>query len=63
MTTFLDIVRKLETDAILRSSNVVKQDVPNCINCGFLHKDGLSTPKCRNCGMSSTVKFNRKNQS
>jgi len=55
-------MRNIETEAKERSSNVVKKDVPNCINCGFLGKDGQRTPVCQMCGMSTTIKFNYKSK-
>ena len=60
MTSFIDLVRNIENDAKERSSKTVKPDVPNCINCGFLGRDGQRTPVCKMCGMSTTIKFKHK---
>ena len=61
MTTSLDLIKNIEKEskAITNESKSKNYDVPNCINCMYVGRDGLSTKICVRCGMNTRLKWTR----
>ena len=62
MTTFLDLIKNIEKESNARTneSKSKNYDVPNCINCMYVGRDGLRTKICVRCGMNTSVKWTPK---
>jgi len=61
MTTFLDLIKNIEKESKARTneSKSKNDDLPNCVNCMYVGRDGLRTKICVRCGMNTRVKWTR----
>ena len=61
MTTFLELIKNIEKESNARKneSKSKNYDVPTCINCMYVGRDGLRTKICVRCGMNTRVKWTR----
>ena len=61
MTTFMDLIKNIEKEPHVRKneSKSKNNDVPNCVNCMYVGRDGLRTKICVRCGMNTRVKWTR----
>ena len=61
MTTFMDLIKNIEKESKARTneSKSKNDDLPNCVNCTYVGRDGLRTKICVRCAMNTRVKWTR----